>query len=443
MSSDAYRPLVSVYSTKNEPTGQSVKLPAVFRAPIRTDIVQFVHTNLAKNKRQPYGVSREAGHQTSAESWGTGRAVARIPRVRGGGTHRSGQGAFGNMCRGGRRFGPTRVWRKWHRKINRNQRRYAVVSAIAATGVPALVMSKGHQVAQVPEFPLVVSDEVQQLTKTKEAVAFLKAINAWADVERVYDSKSLRAGKGKMRNRRRTQRLGPVVVYDKDAGLTHALRNIPGVETLHVSKLNLLRLAPGGVIGRFVIWTESAFRKLDETYGTWKTESTKKRDYNLPQPKMANADLTRLMKSFEIQRALRARKPRPVAAIKRANPLRKFALLNRLNPHAAAEKVQARRQLLVRTLARKAYNQLQANQLAGVEGEEKKKQLRVALTKLLARRLPSKTPLKHRLSEKRTAEKAQKTKVVKARQASHKRVALAIAKKFNEKVAARFTKTEA
>ena len=33
---------------------------------------------------------------------GTGRAVARIPRVRGGGTHRSGQGAFGNMCRGGR-----------------------------------------------------------------------------------------------------------------------------------------------------------------------------------------------------------------------------------------------------------------------------------------------------------------------------------------------------
>lgn len=40
-----------------------------------------------------------SGHQTSAESWGTGRAVARIPRVRGGGTHRSGQGAFGNVSR--------------------------------------------------------------------------------------------------------------------------------------------------------------------------------------------------------------------------------------------------------------------------------------------------------------------------------------------------------
>ena len=84
-----------------------------------------------------------AGHQTSAESWGTGRAVARIPRVRGGGTHRSGQGAFGNMCRGGRMFAPTKTWRRWHRRINVNQKRYAMCSAIAATGIPALVMSKG------------------------------------------------------------------------------------------------------------------------------------------------------------------------------------------------------------------------------------------------------------------------------------------------------------
>lgn len=85
------------------------------------------------------------GHQTSAESWGTGRAVARIPRVRGGGTHRSGQGAFGNMCRGGRMFAPTKPWRRWHRRININQKRYALVSAIAASGVPALVMSKGER----------------------------------------------------------------------------------------------------------------------------------------------------------------------------------------------------------------------------------------------------------------------------------------------------------
>lgn len=55
----------------------------------------------------------------------SGRAVARIPRVSGGGTHRAGQAAFGNMCRSGRMFAPTKVWRKWHQKINLGQK-YAV-----------------------------------------------------------------------------------------------------------------------------------------------------------------------------------------------------------------------------------------------------------------------------------------------------------------------------
>lgn len=94
---------------------------------------------MAKNKRQPYAVSEKAGHQTSAESWGTGihnrdsigkqysnktigRAVARIPRVSGSGTHRAGQAAFGNMCRSGRMFAPTKIWRKWHQKINLGQK---------------------------------------------------------------------------------------------------------------------------------------------------------------------------------------------------------------------------------------------------------------------------------------------------------------------------------
>jgi len=63
--------------------------------------------------------------------------------VSGGGTNRSGQGAFGNMCRGGRMFAPTKTWRRWHRHINVNQRRYALCSALAASAVPALIMAKG------------------------------------------------------------------------------------------------------------------------------------------------------------------------------------------------------------------------------------------------------------------------------------------------------------
>jgi len=55
-------------------------------------------------------------------------------------------------------YSPTKVWRRWHRKINVNQKRYAVVSAIAASALPALVMARGHKIEAVPEVPLVVSD---------------------------------------------------------------------------------------------------------------------------------------------------------------------------------------------------------------------------------------------------------------------------------------------
>jgi large subunit ribosomal protein L4e len=134
-------------------------IPAVFTAPIRLDVVHHVFRDMNKNARQPYAVYDDAGHQTSAESWGTGRAVARIPRVPGGGTSRAGQGAFGNMCRKGRMFAPTKTWRRWHRKINVNQRRYAVASALAASALPALVMARGHRIDEVPEIPLVVASE--------------------------------------------------------------------------------------------------------------------------------------------------------------------------------------------------------------------------------------------------------------------------------------------
>lgn len=341
MSLSAARPLISIYTEKNESSGSTVCLPAVFKAPVRPDIVSFIHHNIAKNTRQPYCVSEPAGHQTSAESWGTGRAVARIPRVRGGGTHRSGQAAYGNMCRGGRMFAPTKQWRKWHRKVNISQKRYAMCSAIAATGVPALVMAKGHQIGEIPEVPLVVSDKVQGYQKTKDAVVFLRRIRAWADIQKVYATRRMRAGKGKLRNRRRVQKLGPLVIYDKDEGLTKAFRNIPGVSVIQVDNLNLLKLAPGGHVGRFCIWTEAAFRKLDSIFGTWKKPSSTKSGWNLPMPKMANTDLSKLLKSEEIRKVLRAPNRKVHRAVVKTNPLKNVRTMLQLNPYSAVQKKNA------------------------------------------------------------------------------------------------------
>ena len=52
---------MTVYDDKGQSTGKSVVLPAVFRAPIRTDIVNFVHDQMRRNKRQAHAVSTKAG----------------------------------------------------------------------------------------------------------------------------------------------------------------------------------------------------------------------------------------------------------------------------------------------------------------------------------------------------------------------------------------------
>ena len=58
------RPLVSVYDAEiADAVVGTVTLPAVFTAPIRSDVVHYVHTLMAKNSRQAYAVSEKAGHQ--------------------------------------------------------------------------------------------------------------------------------------------------------------------------------------------------------------------------------------------------------------------------------------------------------------------------------------------------------------------------------------------
>ncbi|KAL1959430.1 hypothetical protein VTO42DRAFT_2233 [Malbranchea cinnamomea] len=333
----ASRPTVTVLSPDGKASGATQPLPAVFTSPIRPDIVQSVHTGMAKNKRQPYAVSEKAGEQTSAESWGTGRAVARIPRVSGSGTHRAGQAAFGNQCRAGRMFAPTKVWRKWHQKINHGQKRFATASALAASSVPALLFARGHRVANVPEVPLVVDSKAFEgaaITKTKAAIALLKALGAGDELVKVEKSRKIRAGKGKMRNRRYRQRRGPLVVYNPEVDgkeLVKAFRNIPGVETSSVFALNLLQLAPGGHLGRFIVWTSSAFAALDEIYAN-------KKDFTLPTNIVSNADVSRLINSSEIQSVLRPAKDAKTkrACVQKKNPLRNKQIMLRLNPYAAA-----------------------------------------------------------------------------------------------------------
>ena len=60
------RPIVSVFDIQEaDKVTSTVTLPAVFTAPIRSDVVHYVHTLMAKNKRQAYAVSQYAGMAVS------------------------------------------------------------------------------------------------------------------------------------------------------------------------------------------------------------------------------------------------------------------------------------------------------------------------------------------------------------------------------------------
>jgi len=311
-------------------------MPTVFTAPIRDDIVQFCHTNMAKNRRQGRGVFWHAGHEHSAESWGTGRAVARIPRISGSGTHRSGQGAFGNMCRKGRMFAPLKIWRKWQRKVNTNQKRNAVASALAAAACGPLVMARGHKIDDVPELPLVVDS--LNVEKTSQLLKCLDNVGLGGDLTRARSSKKLRSGSGKMRHSRFVLRRGPLIVYGEENNLVkQAARNLPGIDTCSVQRLNLLQLAPGGHLGRLIVFTKDAFEQLDALFGTYRERSSKKAGFQLGRNMMTCADLARIINSDQIQSKLRMQKVSHQQTSKgKKNPLKNKAFMQRLNPAAKA-----------------------------------------------------------------------------------------------------------
>jgi large subunit ribosomal protein L4e len=329
------RPVVSVYKSDSaKEIADSVAMPGVFCAPIRNDLVQFVHTQLAKNRRQGHAVFFKAGAEHSAESWGTGRAVARIPRISGSGTSRAGQATFGNMCRKARMFAPLKIWRKWHAKANITQRRHAVASALAATACTPLVMARGHHVDNVPEFPLVIDNLA--LPNTKSILAALKNFGAGDDLAKVRNSKKIRSGTGKYRNSRYVMRKGPLIVYGNEStGVKQAARNLPGVDTCHVNRLNILQLAPGGHLGRFVIFTKDGFKALNSIFGTPSNVSQEKKGYRLNRPVMNCADIARIINSDQVQTKLReVRKSIRTHDKNKKNPLTNKAIMQRLNPFA-------------------------------------------------------------------------------------------------------------
>jgi len=197
-------------------------------------------------------------------------------------------------------------------------------------------MSRGHKVERIAEVPFVVEDGIQAYEKTKQAVAFLTAVNAIDDVNRVNDSRQIRTGAGKMRNRRYVSRRGPMLVLPDNKG-TRAFKNIFGLDIANVNALNLLHLAPGGQVGRFLIWTKAAFEQLDKIFGTFTEASAVKKGFTLPAPTLTSTDITRVMQSEEVRRVLKPKKlheKKMSSLIEATNGIKNRKLRLKLNPFA-------------------------------------------------------------------------------------------------------------
>ncbi|WP_409199563.1 50S ribosomal protein L4 [Methanobrevibacter sp. DSM 116169] len=247
---------VNVYSKEGEVTGD-IELPAIFEEEFRPDLIKRAVISAQTARVQPWGNDPMAGKRTSAESWGSGRGAAMVPRIKNGS-----KAAFIPLAVGGRQAHPTRAQKNHHEKINIKERRFAIRSAIAATSNKEIVENRGHNIDNVDQFPIVVEDDISSVKKTKETREIFKSLGVFDDIVRAKTGKKIRAGRGKTRGRKYKHVKGPLLVVDQDKGISLGARNHAGLDVVSVENLNAELLAPGTHPGRLTIFTKSAIEKI-------------------------------------------------------------------------------------------------------------------------------------------------------------------------------------
>jgi large subunit ribosomal protein L4e len=255
-------------------SGQKVgeqELPDQFKEPLRKDLIKKAVLSLQTKRRNPYGAKPRAGKRHATEisrrrrdyKGSYGRGISRVPRktLSRSGTQFNWEGALAPGTRGGRRAHPPKSSKVIVEKINKKENRKAIRSAIAASVAKKTVEARGHK---VPEgYPFIVEDKFESLKRTKEVKSALEKLKLEKELERCSKVK-IRAGIGKMRNRRYIVKKGPLLVVSKPCSLIKACSNILGLEIVNVNSLNAEHLAPGCDPGRLTLWTQSAVKELSE-----------------------------------------------------------------------------------------------------------------------------------------------------------------------------------
>ncbi|MCU4752891.1 50S ribosomal protein L4 [Halobacteria archaeon AArc-curdl1] len=232
-----------------------IDLPAVFETNYRPDLIARAVRVAQANRKQAYGADEFAGMRTPAESFGSGRGMAHVPR-------QNGRARRVPQAVKGRKAHPPKAEKDQGESINKKERQLATRSAIAATTDADVVAERGHVFDEETELPLVVSDEFEDLVKTKEVVSFLEAVGVDGDIERADEGRNVRSGQGKLRGRKYQSPKSVLFVTSSETGPSRAARNLAGADVATAAEVNAEDLAPGTQAGRLTVWTESAVEEV-------------------------------------------------------------------------------------------------------------------------------------------------------------------------------------
>jgi len=239
-----------------------VDMPRIFSIKPRKDLIRKAsEISFSKNK-QVQGRNKRAGLRNTAKGWGTGHGISRAPRIKGSGFPTARNVGRVPFAKGGRRAHPIKTEKIVKKKMNKKVNKLSLISAISASGDLDWVKNRGHLIGKVPEIPLVIDDKIQTVKKTKLMYSILSELGLEDELVKVKEGKKIRAGKGKRRGRKYKNKKSILVVIKDDFGIVKASRNIPGVDVIKFENMSIANLAPGGLSGRLILWTQSAFNDL-------------------------------------------------------------------------------------------------------------------------------------------------------------------------------------
>ena len=243
----------------------TVDLPEQFSETVRPDIIKRAVLAAMANKRQPYGVSADAGKKSVSKLSKRrqhyrgmyGKGISRTPRkiMSRSGSQMRWVGAFAPQTVGGRKAHPPKSEKIWSQKINKKERRKAIRSAMASTLARELVRERGHLIPE--NYPFIVDSKIETITKTKELIDALQKLGFENELVRV-SRKIIRPGKGKSRGRKYKKIRGMLVVVSENCPVMKSANNIPGLEIAEVRNISAEMLAPGTSPGRMTLFTEKA-----------------------------------------------------------------------------------------------------------------------------------------------------------------------------------------